>query len=190
MQKHGGEEKALNFSPINERQRGEKEACINIPARSKLRGSCLRSSNVSNDTDKSLRNSNAEISDDAKQQTVVLSLENNIKGEIQTSSDEVNGVLKNDEQSTVTNVSDSPISTKQNIYRSRENLTLIVSENVEDNTSNMENVFTNSQPSDEELKDFLEYMEQGQVHDQNIEFEQDQLRKRTAAELGNRKFVT
>ena len=39
-------------------------------------------------------------------------------------------------------------------------------------------------PSDEELKDFLEYMEKGVVHDDNIEFEVDQLRKRTAAELG------
>ena len=39
-------------------------------------------------------------------------------------------------------------------------------------------------PSDEELKDFLEYMEKGAVHEDNVEFEVDQLRKRTAAELG------
>ena len=193
LQKHAGEEKALNFIPINERQRGEKEACINIPARSKLRGSCLRSSNVSNDTDKSLRNSNAEISDDAKQQSVVPSSEKHsdiIKGEIQPHSDELNDLLKKDEQSTVTNVSASPISTNQNIYRSRENLSLIDSENFEENTSSMENGVTTSQPSDEELKDFLEYMELGQVHDQNIEYEQDQLRKRTAAELGEPRFFT
>ena len=78
MQKHT-EEKALNDIPLSERQKGEKEARINIPA-SKSRGSCLRSSNVSNDTDKSFSNNlNAEdaVSDDAKQQSVVSSTENN-----------------------------------------------------------------------------------------------------------------
>ena len=45
-----------------------------------------------------------------------------IKGEIQPHSDELNDLLKKDEQSTMTNVSTSPISTNQNIYRSRENL--------------------------------------------------------------------
>ena len=181
MQKHT-QEKAPNEIFMTERQTGEKEArSINIPA-SKLRGSCLRSSNVSNDTDKSFTNNlNADaVSDDAKQQTVVLSTENNsdiISRALISPPDESNGQLN------VTGVSLTSSSTKkQNLYRSRENLSLIDSEEVDDN---MENEFSNTQqPSDEELKDFLEYIEKGQSPEENIEYEQDILRKRTAAELG------
>ena len=116
---------------MTERQKGEKEARINIPA-SKLRGSCLRSSNVSNDTDKSFTNNlNADaVSDDAKQQTVVLSTENNsdiISRALISPPDESNGQLN------VTGVSFTSSPTKkQNLYRSRENLSLIDSEEVDD----------------------------------------------------------
>ena len=183
MQKHA-QEKAPNEIFMTERQKGEKEVrSINIPA-SKLRGSCLRSSNVSNDTDKSFTNNlNADaVSDDAKQQTVVLSTENNsdiISRTLSSPPDESNG------QSNVTNGSlNSSTPKKQNLYRSRENLSLIDSEEVDDNSGSMENVFSNTQPSDEELKDFLEYIEKGQSPEESIEYEQDLLRKRTAAELG------
>ena len=73
---------------------------------------------------------------------------------------------------------------KQNIYRSRENLSLIESEDIDGDSSSMENGFSTTKPSDEELNDFLEYMEKGQAPDENIEYEQEFLRKRTAAELG------
>ena len=167
---------------MTERQKGEKEEGINIPA-SKLRGSCLRSSNVSNDTDKSFSNNlNAEdaVSDDAKQQSVVSSTENNSDIISRTSCshpDESSG------QSNVTSITPSPAK-KQNLYRSRENLSLIDSEEIDENIAIMENGFSNTQPSDEELKDFLEYIERGQSPDENIEYEQELLRKRTAAELG------
>ena len=170
---------------MTERQKGEKEARINIPA-SKLRGSCLRSSNVSNDTDKSFSNNlEAEdaVSDDAKQQSVVSYSDNNSDIILETScshADELNGrsnVINNNTFTT------NPTK-KQNIYRSRENLSLIESEDIDGDSSSMENGFSTTKPSDEELNDFLEYMEKGQAPDENIEYEQEFLRKRTAAELG------
>ena len=79
MQKHT-QEKVPNEIFMTERQKGEKEVrSINIPT-SKLRGSCLRSSNVSNDTDKSFSNNldaKDAVSDNAKQQSAVSYTDNN-----------------------------------------------------------------------------------------------------------------
>ena len=178
------QEKAPNEIFMTERQKGEKEEGINIPA-SKLRGSCLRSSNVSNDTDKSFSNNldaKDALSDSAKQQSAVSYTDNNSDTISRTSCsqlEELNG------RSNVTNNNfSSPSTKKQNIYRSRENLSLIDSEEIDGDSASMENGFPLTKPSDEELNDFLEYIEKGQAPDENIEYEQDLLRKRTAAELG------
>ena len=167
---------------------------------------------MSNDTDKSLRNSNAEISDDAKQ-TVVPSTTDN-SDNVTISLTHYDGSNRNNDASLyVDNTLIAPtvgptssLPKAQNIYRSRENLSDIEGEEMENSGYNMENVFPNKTtyydgremqngfksgtppPSDEELKDFLEYMEKGAANDDNIEFEVDQLRKRTASALGRHKF--
>ena len=183
------EEKLNSNITLSERQEGEKEARINIPE-SKLRGFCLRSSNnVNNDTDKSFKNEDdinaAEKSDDARQQSVVSHTAYN--SDIITSDDGMKSSLLNTatKQSKITPTA-TTISKAQNIYRSRENLNSIDDEEIESNTDNMENGFSNTQPSDEELKDFLEFIEQGQPHEDSNEFEQDQMRKRPASELGKK----
>ena len=184
------EEKLNSNITLSERQEGEKEARINIPE-SKLRGFCLRSSNnVNNDTDKSFKNEDdinaAEKSDDARQQSVVSHTAYN--SDIITPDDGMSSSLLNtaSKQSKITKTTPTAttISKAQNIYRSRENLNSIDDEEIESNPDNMENGFSNTQPSDEELKDFLEFIEQGQPHEDSNEFEQDQMRKRPASELG------
>ena len=130
---------------------------------------------------------NTLISDVVKQQTVVSPTTYN--SDIITHGDGSSSLLNIDKQLNVTTLKPtSTISTAQNIYRSRENLTSIGDDEIENIEDNMENGFSNTQPSDEELKDFLEFIEKGQAHDDNIEFEQDQMRKRTAAELGKITF--
>ena len=192
-------EKALNDILLTERQKGEREERVNIPT-SKLRGSCLRNSNVSNDTDKSLGNSNAEINDVAKQTVVSYAQDNSDNVALRSTHDKANEnnkhLLQEDKMISDSSMSNtSSVSKVQNIYRSKENLSKIEGDEVENSCHNMENIFQNGTPnfdqqevppSDEEIKGFLEYMEEkGAMNDEDIiQFEVDQLRKRTAAELG------
>ena len=182
-------EEALKQNHSSQYQEGEKDARINIPT-TKLRGSSLSSSNLNNDIDKSLGNNIGvqEINEETKQQTIVLdNVQNNDIVSKNELCDEGSSTLLTTygHSKTIDTLSNSSVVQIQNIYRSRENLSLIDSDEVDDNINNMDNDISTLQPSDEELKDFLEYMEKEQANEEGVEFEQEQMRKRSAAELGN-----
>ena len=182
-------EEALKQNHSSQYQEGEKDARINIPT-TKLRGSSLSSSNLNNDIDKSLGNNIGvqEINEETKQQTIVLdNVQNNDIVSKNELCDEGSSTLLTTygQSKTIDTLSNSSVVQIQNIYRSRENLSLIDSDEVDDNINNMDNDISTLQPSDEELKDFLEYMEKEQANEEGVEFEQEQMRKRSAAELGN-----
>ena len=205
-------EKAVNDIPLTKKQqKGEEEEHINIPTY-KLRDSSLGSSNVSNDTDKSLENCSAETSDDV-QQTIFSSVINNNKpcARRDANYDESNEnrdvtQTRSNNKQTVTQVSPNSSCPKVvNIYRSRENLSDLELDETESENYEMENSGLNKgvnaqgndmdprsktpPPTDEELQDFLEYMGNGVVTDGRIGYDPEQLRKRTAAELGMQDYL-